>query len=157
LSAGCRLRFPRLDPPAQRDTTITLHDIAKTIAFGLALQQSTAQGGSRQYTRFPKHEHGLTLIERARESCAECAVTTVDLSDSDLRLLLEACRALATRYARDADHVRNPVIRRVLVDGAAEIDALAARLQEASDRIKAARFKPGPEPSASNVRPIRRE
>ena len=80
-----------------------------------------------------------------------------ELSDNDLRLLLEACRTLATRYARDADHERDPVIRRVLVDGEAELDALAARLQEASDRIKAARFEPGPEPSPSNVSPIKRE
>ena len=82
---------------------------------------------------------------------------TVELSDNDLRLLLEACSALAARYVRDAGFERNTVIRRVLVDSAAELDALAARLQETSDRIKAARSKPGPEPSASNVRPIKRE
>ena len=82
--------------------------------------------------------------------------TTVELSDNDLRLLLEACRTLASRYARDAHYERNPVIRRVLVDAAAELGALGARLQETSDRIKAARFEPGPEPSPSNVRPLRR-
>ena len=83
--------------------------------------------------------------------------TTVELSDDDLRLLVEACRTQASRYARDADYERNPVVRRVLVDAAAELGALGTRLQETSDRIKAARFKPGPEPSPSNVRPLRRE
>ena len=81
---------------------------------------------------------------------------TVELSDNDLRLLLEACRTLASRYARDADYERNPVMRRVLVDAAAELDALGARLQETSDRTNAARFEPRPETSPSNVRPLKR-
>ena len=81
---------------------------------------------------------------------------TVELSDHDLRLLLEACRTLASRYARDADYERNPVIRRVLVDAAADLEALGARLQETSDRIHAARFESKSEPSPSNVRPLKR-
>ena len=86
-----------------------------------------------------------------------CAVkkTTVELSDNDLRLLVEACRAVASRYARDADYERSPVIRRVMVDASAELGALAARLQETADRLRAAQFEPAFEPSPSNVRPIR--
>jgi len=80
---------------------------------------------------------------------------TVELSDNDRRVLLEACRALASRYARDAGFERDTVIRRVLIDAAAEVDALRARLQETSDRIKGARFEPDPEPPPSNVRRIR--
>ena len=75
---------------------------------------------------------------------------TVELSDNDLRVLLEACRTLASRYARDADYERNPVMKRVLVDAAAELGALGTRLQETSDRIRATRYK-APE-SSSNVR-----
>ena len=81
---------------------------------------------------------------------------TVELSDNDLRLLLEACRTTGSRYARDADYERNPVMTRVLVDAAAELGALGARLQEISDQLKAAPFEPDPEPSPSNVRPMRR-
>ena len=79
----------------------------------------------------------------------------VELSDTDLRLVLEACRALGSRSRAMPTTGRNPVVRRVLVDGAAELDALGTRLQKTSDRIRAARFEPGPEPSPSNVRPAR--
>lgn len=82
---------------------------------------------------------------------------TVELSDNDLRLLLEACRVLASRHARDADYKRNPIMKRVLVDAAAELGALGARLQETYDRIKAVRFEPDPELPRSNVRVIKRE
>jgi hypothetical protein len=83
--------------------------------------------------------------------------TNVRLSDNELRLLVEACRSLASRYSRDADYERDPVVRRVLIEGATELSTLSARLQEISDRIRAARFKPEPEPEPppSNVRKIR--
>ena len=81
---------------------------------------------------------------------------TVELTDNDLRLLLDACRTLASRYARDADYERNPVMRRVLVDAAAELGALGARLQNTADRVKASRFEPDPEPPPQNVTPLRR-
>jgi hypothetical protein len=78
----------------------------------------------------------------------------VELSEDELRLLMEACRAVATRHVRSADYERNPVIRRVMIDAGAELDALAARLQ-ASDRAGRDRFKPDLDLIASNVRPLR--
>jgi hypothetical protein len=83
--------------------------------------------------------------------------TSVRLSDEHLRLLVEACRIVAGRYARDADHQRDPIIRRVLVDAAAELGALGDRLQETYDRTRAARLNPmPPEPPPRNVTPLRR-
>jgi len=42
----------------------------------------------------------------------------IELSDSDLALLIEACQGQASRYARDADYERKPVIKQALLAGA---------------------------------------
>ena len=53
---------------------------------------------------------------------------TVELSDADLTLLHEACRFLASRYARDADYEQHPVVKKTMLDGAVEMDRLGDRL-----------------------------
>jgi hypothetical protein len=58
----------------------------------------------------------------------------IELSDSDLALLIEACQGQASRYARDADYERKPVIKQALLAGAAELERLAERLWEMIER-----------------------
>jgi hypothetical protein len=59
---------------------------------------------------------------------------SIELSDSDLTLLIEACQGQASRYARDADYERKPVIRQALLAGAAELERLAERLRQIIER-----------------------
>jgi hypothetical protein len=58
----------------------------------------------------------------------------IELSDNDLTLLIEACQGQASRYARDADYERKPVIRQALLAGAAELERLAERLRAIIER-----------------------
>jgi hypothetical protein len=58
----------------------------------------------------------------------------LELSNSDLTLLIEACQGQASRYARDADYERKPVIRQALLAGAAELERLAERLRAIIER-----------------------
>ena len=58
----------------------------------------------------------------------------IELSDSDLTLLIEACQGQASRYARDAGYERKAVIRQALLAGAAELERLAERLRAIIER-----------------------
>lgn len=53
----------------------------------------------------------------------------VHLSDDDLELAEQACRALAERYRRDAEQQRNPVVRGPMLERAGPFDRLAERVK----------------------------
>ena len=73
---------------------------------------------------------------------------TFEKGDEDLELFEQAARALAERARRDAEGCKGNSIEQIHRRS-------EARFLRFADRIKAVRSRPDPEPSKSNLRPIK--
>lgn len=52
----------------------------------------------------------------------------VHLTDDDLQIAEQACRALAERYRQDAQRQRNPVVEKAMIANAQDVETLAERI-----------------------------